>query len=119
MTRETIGIIGGTGDQGKGLALRWAMAGHEIIIGSRDVSRAQGAAIEIDSAAGGGGRISGASNAVAASTAAIVVVTVPMAAQIATLKEIREYLRAGSLIVDVTVPLEPAIGGRPGRMIGI
>ena len=119
MTRETIGIIGGTGDQGKGLALRWAMAGYEIIIGSRDASRAEGAALEIDSAAGGGGRVAGASNAVAAAKAAIVVVTVPMAAQIATLKDIREHLKAGSLVVDVTVPLEPAIGGRPGRMIGI
>jgi NADPH-dependent F420 reductase len=118
MTRERISIIGGTGDQGKGLALRWAKAGYEIIIGSRDPARAQAAAAEIVSVTGAA-RVRGESNATAAQEGEVVVVTVPVAAQIPTMKDIREHLKAGTLLVDVTVPLEPAIGGRPGRMIGI
>lgn len=119
MKRETIGIIGGTGDQGKGLALRWANAGYRIIIGSRDPAKAQSAALEITSIAGENAAVTGASNAEAAQHGEVVVVTVPVAAQIATLKDIHEHLKVGTLLVDVTVPLEPAIGGRPGRMIGI
>jgi 8-hydroxy-5-deazaflavin:NADPH oxidoreductase len=119
MTKERIGIIGGTGDQGKGLALQWARAGYEIIIGSRDPAKAQAAAAEIASITGPTRNVSGASNAAAAQDSGIVVLTVPVAAQIATLKDIREHLKAGTLLVDVTVPLEPAIGGRPGRMLGI
>lgn len=118
MTRDRIGIIGGTGDQGKGLALRWAKAGYEIIIGSRDGERAQASAAEIASMTGAA-TVRGASNALAAQDAEIVVLTVPVTAQIATLKDIRPHLRPGALLVDVTVPLEPAIGGRPGRLIGI
>lgn len=119
MTKERIGIIGGTGDQGKGLALQWARAGYEIIIGSRDHAKAQATAAEIASITSATGNVSGASNAAAAQDSGIVVLTVPVAAQIATLKGIREHLKAGTLLVDVTVPLEPAIGGRPGRMLGI
>lgn len=119
MTTETISIIGGTGDQGKGLALRWAQAGYKIIIGSRDPAKAESAAADINAMVDGSTRVSGSSNADAAANADVVVVTVPLAAQIATIKDIREHLKAGTLLVDVTVPLEPAIGGRPGRMLGI
>jgi NADPH-dependent F420 reductase len=114
-----IAIIGGTGDQGKGLALRWARAGREIVIGSRDGSRAESAAAEMRRTLEIDTGISGAVNAEAAAAAQIVVLTVPFAAQIGTIKDIRERITPGSLLIDVTVPLEPAVGGRPSRVLGV
>jgi NADPH-dependent F420 reductase len=123
MANQRIAIIGGTGDQGKGLALRWARAGFEVIIGSRDAARAMAVAeampAAIDDGSGGNAAIRGAVNAEAAGSAPIVVLTVPFAAQIGTLKEIRDRLAPGTLLVDVTVPLEAAVGGRPSRMLGV
>jgi len=119
MLNERIAVIGGTGDQGKGLALRWAKAGLAITIGSREAARAMAAAEEIRTALGNGVTVNGAANAEAAAGATIIVLTVPFAAQIATLKDIRERIASGSLLVDVTVPLEPAVGGRPTRTLGV
>ena len=123
MSNQRIAIIGGTGDQGKGLALRWAKAGFEIIIGSRDRERARAASAEMRAmlTASGAGEVNldGATNADAAANAPIIVLTIPFAAHISTLKEIREKVKAGSLIVDVTVPLEPAVGGKPTRVLGV
>jgi hypothetical protein len=123
MPKQQIAIIGGTGDQGKGLALRWALAGYPIIIGSRAAERAATAAAEmratLQAHAATDVLIDGAANAAAAAQAAIVVLTVPFAAQIATIKELREALAPGALVIDVTVPLEPAVGGRPSRVLGV
>jgi len=119
MSDERIAVIGGTGDQGRGLALRWARAGYSIIIGSRDAARAALAAEEMRSLLGSEVTIEGAANAEAAASAPLVVLTVPFAAQIATLKDIRERLAPGSLLVDVTVPLETSVGGRPSRVLGV
>lgn len=119
MPNERIAVIGGTGDQGTGLALRWAQAGYEVVIGSRDAARAQTAADELKARLGNDVVITGTANAEAAAQADIVVVTVPFAAQIATLKDISGHLRRGTLLVDVTVPLEPAVGGRPTRLLGV
>src|SRR5574341_211177 len=99
MSNQRIAIIGGTGDQGKGLALRWARAGFEIIIGSRDAERAKAAASEMRATLAGLGAdtivIDGAANAAAAANARVVVLTVPFAAQIATMKEISPRLAPG------------------------
>jgi 8-hydroxy-5-deazaflavin:NADPH oxidoreductase len=123
MSNQRIAIIGGTGDQGKGLALRWAKKGFEIVIGSRDRERARAASAEARATLKASGadnvNLEGATNADAAATAQIIVLTVPFAAHISTLKEIREKIKAGSLIVDVTVPLEPAVGGKPTRILGV
>jgi len=119
MTTERIAIIGGTGDQGRGLALRWARVGYAITVGSRDAERGRAAADELRAALGGNVTIEGAGNAEAAADADIIVVTVPFAAQISTLKEIRERIKPGSLLVDVTVPLETAVGGKPARTLGV
>jgi len=123
MSNQRIAIIGGTGDQGKGLALRWAKKGFEIIIGSRDPERARAASAEARAMLEASGvnnvNLDGATNADAAATAQIIVLTIPFAAHISTLKEIREKIEAGSLIVDVTVPLEPAVGGKPTRILGL
>jgi hypothetical protein len=119
MSKEHIAIIGGTGDQGKGLALRWAKAGLAVTIGSRDAGRAKNVAEEMRALVGQNAEIHGKTNAEATASSSIVVLTVPFAAQIATIKDIRDSLQAGSLLVDVTVPLEPAVGGKPSRVLGV
>ena len=125
MARERIAIIGGSGDQGKGLALRWARAGFDIVIGSRSPDRAEDAARQIREIAGRGSSeapgvsVSGAVNGDAASSAQIVVITVPFAAQVATLDQIRETIADGTLVVDVTVPLAAAVGGKITQMLGV
>ena len=119
MARERISIIGGSGDQGKGLALRWARAGYEVVIGSRDRDRAMAAADDIRQRAGSEVAASGALNAEAASAAPVVVLCVPFAAQAATLGEIREHLNPGTLFVDVTVPLAIAVGGKLTQVLGV
>jgi NADPH-dependent F420 reductase len=119
MARERIAIIGGSGDQGKGLALRWARAGYEIIIGSRDHERAAAAADDIRQRVGGEVAASGAVNAEASRAAPTVVLTVPFAAQAATLGEIREQLSPGTLFIDVTVPLANAVGGKLTQVLGV
>jgi NADPH-dependent F420 reductase len=116
-------IIGGTGDQGSGLALRWALAGRSLVVGSRDAERAEQAAERLRSAVHAAGRpvpaIEGCANAEAAGRAPVVVITVPLAAQAATARSIRETLQPGTLVIDVTVPVAAAIGGRSSRLLGL
>src|SRR6266852_4431035 len=96
-----IGIVGGTGKEGVGLGLRWAQAGHEVIIGSRDAERARAKAAELH---GPGRRVDGKSNRDAAAAAEIVVLTVPATGLSATLPEVREACR-GKVVVSTVVPL--------------
>jgi len=102
---QTIAVIGGTGAEGRGLALRWAAAGHRVIIGSRDAARAADAAKAI-SAALPQARIEGDESLAAAQAAHIVVLAVPYAAQLDTARRIAPAL-AGKILIDVTVPLVP------------
>ena len=102
-----IAIIGGTGALGAGLALRWAKAGHEIILGSRDGERAQAAAQEMSGKISGTSTtLSGMENGAAAAAGELVVITVPYASHGDTLETIRPHLN-GKILVDVTVPLMP------------
>ncbi|HEX7819558.1 MAG TPA: NADPH-dependent F420 reductase, partial [Sphingobium sp.] len=103
--RKTIAVLGGAGKEGGGLALRWAHAGHKVIIGSRDAARAQAAADEINDTIGTG-NASGAANADAAQAADIVVLAVPFSAQRATVESVADALQ-GKILIDVTVPLVP------------
>jgi hypothetical protein len=100
-----IAIIGGTGKEGQGLALGWARAGQEILIGSRAPERAREVAAAINAAVGKPAA-TGLPNADAAAAAEIAVLTVPYAAHEAILKEIQAAVR-GKILVDVTVPLDP------------
>lgn len=100
-----IAVIGGTGREGYGLALGWARAGQEVIIGSRVMERAVNAAEAINRAAGRAAA-TGMLNREAATSGEIVVLTVPYAAHEATLKDIQEAVR-GKVLVDVTVPVDP------------
>lgn len=98
-----IGIVGGTGKEGVGLGLRWAQAGHEVIIGSRDPERARAKAAELATSAPGA-RVDGRSNRDAAAAADVVVLTVPATGLPATLPELREVCR-GKVVVSTVVPL--------------
>lgn len=100
-----IGILGGTGKEGSGLAYRWALAGHDVVIGSRDAGKALAGAAELNQLLGGKAVVRGASNAEAAQ-AHVVVLTVPYAAQLATAESVAGAL-AGKILIDVTVPLAP------------
>jgi NADPH-dependent F420 reductase len=102
---KTIAVLGGTGDQGLGLGLRWAKAGAAVIVGSRAADRAASAAADIN-ARTGTDRARGMVNAAAAAATDIVVLTVPFASQRATLEDVKAAL-PGKILVDVTVPLVP------------
>ena len=100
-----IGVLGGTGKEGSGLAYRWALAGHEVVIGSRDAGKASACAMELNQLPGGKATVRGASNLEAAQ-AAVVVLTVPYVAQLATAESVAAQL-IGKILIDVTVPLVP------------
>jgi 8-hydroxy-5-deazaflavin:NADPH oxidoreductase len=101
----TLGILGGTGHEGGGLARRWAKAGHKIILGSRDAAKAAKAASVISRSIPTSD-VSGATNREAAEKADVVVLTVPFGAQKQSLQEVREAL-SGKIVVDATAPLVP------------
>lgn len=102
----TIGIIGGTGREGKGLGYRWALAGHKILIGSRTPEKADAAVAELKEKLAGQGDVSGMVNADAVTNCEIAVLTVPFAAHAATLASLKPQL-AGKIMIDVVVPLVP------------
>jgi NADPH-dependent F420 reductase len=99
-----IAVLGGTGAEGSGLALRWAAKGHEVIIGSRSAERAAATALQLAQKLGPGARVRGANNLDAARVATIVVLTVPHTVQLATADEVKPEL-SGKILIDVTVPL--------------
>ena len=112
-------MLGGAGEEGFGLALRWAIAGHQVFVGSRSPDRATEAAKMIAQTAGRTVRVSGLSNENAVSQADVVVVTVPFAALIETLRTLKPKFRPGQVLVNVSVPLETAVGGRATRTVGV
>jgi NADPH-dependent F420 reductase len=103
--KPKIAVLGGTGKEGSGLALRWAHAGYPIAIGSRARERAEQTAASINAQVGVQ-RAEGLDNFAAAASSEIVVLTVPYAAQLSTLAEVKAAL-AGKILIDVTVPLVP------------
>ncbi|OGO50068.1 MAG: NADPH-dependent F420 reductase [Chloroflexi bacterium RBG_16_68_14] len=110
MNSVRIGFIGGTGPEGKGLAYRFALAGHEVVIGSRSRERAEAAAREVAERVPKA-TVRGLENAEAARDAEVVVLTVPFAAQAETLPALREAI-GGKLVISTAVPLF-FDGGRP------
>ena len=103
---ERIAILGGTGKEGSGLGYRWALAGYEIIIGSRSQERAEAKAAELTMLLPAGRSIRGAGNQAAAAEADLIVLSVPYSAQEATLADVKEAI-AGKLLISVVVPLKP------------
>jgi 8-hydroxy-5-deazaflavin:NADPH oxidoreductase len=98
-----IGILGGTGKEGAGLAGRWVLGGHEVIIGSRDAERARAKAAEL-SALAGGAAVAGMSNLDAATAASVVVLTLPATGLAATLVPLKNACR-GKVVISTVVPL--------------
>lgn len=116
---NAIAVIGGTGPAGTGLALRWALAGETVIIGSRDAARAEQTAEAIRNRVGGNAEVSGMENAAACAATDLLVLTVPFEGQAALLKQLKPAIRPGSILVDATVPLAASVGGRASRTIGV
>ena len=115
-----ISVIGGTGPQGLGIAKRLAIAGEPVIIGSRKEEKALKIVDETveelkDYAIA---EIKGMSNEDAAKEGDVLIITVPLAAQKPTLEGIKEFC-SDKIILDATVPLETAIGGKPSRFIDL
>ena len=115
-----ISVIGGTGPQGLGIAKRLAIAGEPVIIGSRKEEKAlrivEETAEELKDYAIA--EIKGMSNEDAANEGDVLIITVPLAAQKPTIEGIKEFC-TDKIILDATVPLETAIGGKPSRFIDL
>lgn len=99
-----VGLIGGTGEEGRGLALRWALAGARVTIGSRVIERAQTTADELNAIIGGDW-IGYATNQVAIASSEFVLLTVPFAHAASTIEAHRQDFREGSILLDITVPV--------------
>ncbi len=119
MTKPTLAVIGGTGEEGSGLALRWAADGYSVLIGSRSRERAVAAAAELKSMMPPElpARISGDSNAGAAAAADVIVLSVPYSSQTGILEQIRAGCQ-GKTVVSVVVPLKPPRVSRVWRPPG-
>jgi len=114
-----IGILGGTGAEGSGLANRWARAGEHVLIGSRDAARAQETAKQIRERIGDTAQIEGLDNASAAAASDVAVLTVPFSGAAALLKQLKNVWKPGTIVIDTTVPLAATVGGAATRMLGV
>src|SRR6266849_295200 len=118
MTRP-IAVLGGTGPEGFGLALRWVRAGETILIGSRDAKRAQDAANKIKAKVGAHAQVSGDENSAVCAASDLLLLTIPFEGHAALLKQIKPAIRPGSIVIDATVPLAASVGGRATRTLGV
>jgi 8-hydroxy-5-deazaflavin:NADPH oxidoreductase len=103
--RTSIAVLGGTGSEGSGLALRWANAGYPVVIGSRSADKAAQVCDRINAQLGRTAALHDSYRAAAAS-GKIVVLSVPYSAQRSTVEEVRDALD-GKILIDTTVPLVP------------
>jgi 8-hydroxy-5-deazaflavin:NADPH oxidoreductase len=113
-----VAVVGGTGSEGFGLALRLAEAGHHVTIGSRDAARGAESAAKATELAGA--TLDGADNATAAAAAGgggVVAVTVPYEGQADIYRSIKDAVAPGAVVLDATSPLATAVGGRPWQVL--
>jgi NADPH-dependent F420 reductase len=118
MAQDTIAILGGTGDQGLGLALRFAKAGRRVVIGSRKSERAVEAAEQVRKQVAQA-QVEGLENADAVIGAPIVILSVPFEHTAGTVKALKDKLVAGQIVVSMGVPLATAIGDGAVRTLGV
>jgi 8-hydroxy-5-deazaflavin:NADPH oxidoreductase len=111
-----ISVIGGTGDEGFGLTLRLATAGHHVTIGSRTAEKGSAVADTAREMLGRDANVDGASNEEAA-TADVVFVTVPFAGQAEIYRSIKDHVMRHAVVVDCTSPLATAVGGRAWQVV--
>ena len=115
---EPVSIIGASGALGFGLALRLARAGCAVTLGSREAERAEQTAVRVREAVPES-LAAGLDNAAAAARNELVILCVPFRNQSETLHNLRDALRPGQLLVDCTVPLAAAVGGKAVRTVGV
>ena len=115
---DAIAILGGTGDQGLGLALRFAKAGRPVVIGSRKLERAEQAVKEVLEKVPGAD-VTGFENADATKRAPIVILSVPFEHGASTVKGLKEAFEPGQILVSMAVPLAAAIGDGAMRTVGV
>jgi NADPH-dependent F420 reductase len=115
---EQVTVIGGSGALGSGLALRLAVAGVPIVIGSRDADRAAQAAARVREQVPDAD-VRGLENGPAAEASEVVFLCVPFRSQSETLTNLKQHLREGQLLVDATVPLAAAVSGKATRVLGV
>jgi NADPH-dependent F420 reductase len=113
----SVAIVGGTGDEGFGLAVRLAAAGVSVTIGSRAEERAREAAGRAREAVGSDAPLDGAENPTAVAAADLTFVTVPYGGQADLYRSLREHWRPGSIVCDATAPLATAVGGRAWQVL--
>jgi hypothetical protein len=116
---RTIAVIGGTGDQGFGLVLRWAKAGEKVIIGSRQLQKAEDAAKKARDTLGENANVSGMENSKAAAASDVIVMSVPFAAHVDMIKSVYDSIQPDDIFVDVVVPLSTAVGGSASTALGV
>lgn len=102
---KIVAVLGGTGKEGSGLAMRWAAKGYSVIIGSREGEKAVAKAAEMNAALGIS-TVQGMANPDAARTAEVVVLSVPYSAHKSTLEGVKDAVQ-GKVMIDLTVPLQP------------
>ncbi len=112
-----IAVVGGTGEEGFGLALRLARAGHDIVIGSRDEAKAADAVSRVKTILGADAPVGGAANIDAVPGADVVIVTVPFAGQAKTYQLLKPALADGVVVLDATSPLATAVGGKAWEVL--
>jgi NADPH-dependent F420 reductase len=121
--QETVAVVGGTGALGFGLTLRWALADIPVVIGSRSSERAAEAAEKLRERAREHGKrdvdVEGLENDEAVKRAGTVVLAVPFRNQSENLNNLGHSLQPRTVLVDATVPLAAAIGGRATRTVGV
>jgi NADPH-dependent F420 reductase len=102
-----IAVVGGTGKEGRGMAARWAQAGHAVCIGSRDAERAAARAEELRAALPTlKGQLTGGDNTSAVRDSELVVLAVPYTAHASTLQSLKDEIGT-RVLIDITVPLQP------------
>jgi 8-hydroxy-5-deazaflavin:NADPH oxidoreductase len=118
VTVDRVAIIGGTGEEGFGLALRWAKAGIRVTIGSRDAERGRAAAEKVGEAVKDA-PVDGMTNQDAVAANDVVVVTVPFGGQATIYKSLADHVREDAIVIDGTVPVSTAVGGRASTVLGV
>lgn len=113
----TLAVVGGTGDEGFGLALRLARTGERVVIGSRSEERGAEAAARAREMLGSDAPVEGTENTKSVANAEVVFVTVPYAGQAEIYRSLREHWVDGAIVCDATTPLATAVGGRPTHVL--
>ncbi|MDQ3962351.1 MAG: NADPH-dependent F420 reductase [Actinomycetota bacterium] len=113
-----VSVVGGTGDLGFALATRWAQAGVDVTIGSREQGKAEAAADKLKSIVADA-NVSGMENAAAVASSPIVLVAVPFSGMVPIYKSIADAVTPETVVIDSTVPVEASLGAKATHVFGV